>query len=147
MSSQERNDRDADAHRVWQAILRDNFRHPHNRAAVQGMEHCGSSRNPLCGDHIEVGIDEDHGVITDVRFTGYACSIAVASASLMTQAVQGSTTDMARELADGIQQWFSDDSVDLPLPGLLQPLRLLRRQSARKRCAMLAWQSLAKALP
>ena len=51
--------------------------------------------NPTCGDRIHLTMKVEDGRLTDVKFEGEGCSITMASASMMTQAIKGKTVEEA----------------------------------------------------
>ena len=51
--------------------------------------HRADGHNPLCGDRVTVYLHVEDDVVRDVRFEGAGCSISTASASMMTDALQG----------------------------------------------------------
>ena len=54
---------------------------------------------PACGDvmRLQIKVDED-GVIEDAKFKTYGCGSAIASSSLLTEWVKGSSLDQATEI-------------------------------------------------
>lgn len=55
--------------------------------------------NPSCGDRITLQLQLEDGVVKDAKFKGEGCSISMASASMMTEAVKGRTPEQVLELA------------------------------------------------
>ncbi len=86
---------------LYKEIIMDHFKNPRNRGELPPPACKAEGFNPLCGDEIVlyVNIDDD-GVITDIATGGQGCSISQSSASMMTAAVKGKTTDEARQLTD-----------------------------------------------
>ena len=86
---------------LYKEIIMDHFKNPRNRGELPPPACKAEGFNPLCGDEIVlyVTIDDD-GVITDIATGGQGCSISQSSASMMTAAVKGKTTDEARQLTD-----------------------------------------------
>lgn len=132
---------------AYKEALLDHYRHPRNKADTTDAQVTARGRNPRCGDDLEIGVDFDGDNLSRVRFRGRGCSICIASASMMTEAVAGGTRDQARRLSSFMHDWFSDDAADdADAPELLQPLSSVRAMPARKRCVMLAWEALDDAL-
>ena len=57
-------------------------------------------RNASCGDVIEIGIKTKQGKISEIKFTGEGCAIAMASTSMLTEMVKGKTVAQAKKLTD-----------------------------------------------
>lgn len=55
--------------------------------------------NPTCGDRIRLTFDIEDGIIKDAKFEGEGCSISMASASMMTQAVKGHSLGEAMQMS------------------------------------------------
>jgi nitrogen fixation NifU-like protein len=135
---------------LYQELILDHNRTPHNCGRLQHATHHAEGYNPLCGDRVfislEVGPDS---VINDVRFDGKGCAISTASASLMTDAVKGHT---AREVAALFQQFqqlvTSDKTPDAAVESLgkLAALAGVRKYPVRVKCATLAWHTLLAAI-
>lgn len=133
---------------VYREVLLEHFRHPRNRGGLEAMRHVHRGANPRCGDEIEVGVDIDEQCLRVVRFRGRGCSICIASASMMSEVLTGSTLDEARSLAGVLIGWFSEASRETP-PPISEPLTALgavREHPARWRCVLLPWEALLGSL-
>lgn len=101
----------------------DHYRNPRNRGTLEGAQIRYEDLNPLCGDQIrfEVRLD-DRGRVEAAAFDGRGCAISQASASMLTEAVQGKSLDEIKAM---------DRDDVLALLGIpLSPVRL--------KCALLA---------
>ncbi|AEH54247.1 SUF system FeS assembly protein, NifU family [Heyndrickxia coagulans 2-6] len=101
--------------------------------------------NPTCGDRIHLTMKVEGGLIRDAKFTGEGCSISMASASMMTQAVKGKTVDEALKLSrifsEMVQGKDYEESEDL---GDIEALHGVSKFPARIKCATLAWKAMEK---
>ena len=92
----------------------------------------------------------DGDVVRDVAFTGRGCSIATASASMMTDAVAGRTVGDSLAVADAVDRMLhapgADADAESVLPPALTPLLGVAPFPGRHGCAMLPWQALREAL-
>lgn len=135
---------------MYQDVLLAHYRAPKGRRVLEGATATAERKNPLCGDQIAVSVRLNEGVIDDVAFDGRGCSIATASASMMTEAVRGLAVGEARELAAAVTQMLerspADGEVAAPLPGDLQALAGVARYPQRHGCALMAWRALEDAL-
>jgi nitrogen fixation NifU-like protein len=133
---------------LYRDTLLDHYRHPRNYGALDRFHSIKRGSNPLCGDDVEVGIALDGETLTAVGFRGRGCSVCIASASMMTEAVTGMHRCEVLGLAREMQDWFSSgdgSSVQEP-PETLAPLAAVREYPARRRCVLLAWEALTDAL-
>ena len=129
-------------------MLLEHFHRPRNRGDVKDADVVRRGSNPRCGDDIEVGVFMQGERLARVKFRGRGCSLCIASASLMTEAVSGSSRGEARGLCEQVQAWFgrgAGTGLAEP-PNDLQALAAVRDHPARHRCVLLSWEALADAL-
>ena len=90
----------------------------------------------------------NNGVIQDISFVGCGCAISQASASLMTDALQGKTVSDARHIFEDFHHMLTNNDDDIPLISVdkLAVLAGVRAFPARVKCATLAWHTLESAL-
>ena len=129
---------------IYKDVLLDHYRNPRNRGQLADADVVSRGSNPRCGDDIEVGVNFQEGGLCNVMFRGRGCSVCLASASMMTEVVNGKSTQEAHQLVESMKAWFSADG-DRPSESL-QALEAVRSHSARKRCVLLAWEALGDAL-
>lgn len=129
---------------IYKDVLMDHYRNPRNRSDLTDVDVVRRGSNPRCGDDIEVGVSFNNGRLDKVLFRGRGCSVCLASASMMTEAVNGMSKQDAHQLAKAMKAWFTADGVNPSEQ--LQALEAVRSHSARKRCVLLAWEALDDAL-
>ncbi len=134
---------------LYQEIILDHYRNPHNFGEIQRSCTVVEEDNPTCGDQIKltVWVDEQH-TIQDIKFSGQGCAISIASASMMTDMVKGKTVQEASDLANTIIQTMrgEGDPDVLDEFGDLIALKGVIQFPARVKCATLAWHALQHAL-
>jgi nitrogen fixation NifU-like protein len=132
---------------LYRELILDHYRHPHHRGALAHATYKAEGYNPLCGDEIEVQLELDDGVITDVAFGGRGCSISQASASMMTDAVKGRSRDEALELLRSFKQMMLEPEKE-PAEELgdLEAFQGVAKFPVRVKCATLAWHVLEEGL-
>ena len=78
----------------------DHYRSPRNKGQLEDPTHTHEEDNPLCGDVIRIDLHvNDQDVIDEVRFDGQGCAIRQASASMLTEMIEGKTLEEAKELS------------------------------------------------
>ena len=129
----------------YMAVVSDHSKHPHHRGKVADAEVL-ELHNPTCGDVIELSlrIDAD-GKIADIAFDGAGCTISTASASMMTEAMQGKTVAEVDRLFDRVHAMLAEDG-PADAVGNLKVLSGAREFPMRVKCATLAWHTLRAAL-
>ncbi len=133
---------------LYREVILDHNRKPRNFGEIEGADRVIEGVNPLCGDRMTLYVKLDNDRIDDVRFKGTGCAISVASSSLMTERVKGSTVDESLTLFEQVhrmltEQTDAEQSVDL---GKLAALSGVREYPSRIKCASLAWHALKTAL-
>jgi len=96
---------------LYQRLVVDHNRAPRNYRVPDPCSHHARGHNPLCGDQVTLYLDIRDDVIRDIGFQGDACAIATASASMLTEALQGLALEDALELARCFE-----DALDAPAP-------------------------------
>ena len=85
---------------LYQEVILDHYRRPRNKGPLEGATHAITMSNPLCGDVIELMLRVEEGRIDRAHFAGRGCSISLASASMLTQRLQGRTISEALDLSE-----------------------------------------------
>jgi len=71
-------------------VILDRYKHPRYLGELDGPDAVHEDVNPLCGDRIRIEVHLDPGAdIRAVRYRGDACAIALASADLLAEMVEG----------------------------------------------------------
>ena len=134
---------------LYQQVILDHNKNPHNFGALDHPDCSAEGLNPLCGDHINVFLNLDGDIITDIRFNGSGCAISKSSASIMTTLLKGKTIGEAEELFGKFHDLVTaemDDKFDMDELGKLAVFAGIREFPARVKCASLAWHTLKSAL-
>lgn len=131
---------------LYQEVIIDHGRHPRNFGVMPEATTILEGYNPLCGDKLTLFLKVHHNRIEKTMFEGSGCAISMASASLMSQHLQGKSLEEARKLF----QWFHAMIVEKQSPddhlGKLAILEGVKEYPARVKCATLAWHTLLNAI-
>lgn len=130
---------------LYQEIIIDHGRHPRNFGALPNATCHKEGFNPLCGDKIELHILVQQERLEKIKFEGCGCAISMASASLMSEALQGKTISAAIDLFAAFHALVTTGVAAEKL-GKLTVLSGVREFPARVKCATLAWHTLQAAL-
>ncbi len=137
---------------MYQETLLAHHRAPHNRRPMPDATHRGSRKNPLCGDALDLFVQLADGHVLDVSFEGRGCSIAVASASMLTEVVRGLSRAESLALVERVEGMLqgarstSDVTDGGALPAALDALRGVAPFPGRHGCASMPWLALRDAL-
>lgn len=138
---------------LYHDLVLEHGRRPRNyrRPPEANYHACGD--NPLCGDHLELHVRIEAGALRELAFTGEACAIAKAAASLMTLRLAGCELHRGREVLEGFRRLVQpggDDigraAADDALLGELAAFAGVQRFPARRACALLPWEALRRVL-
>lgn len=131
---------------LYQEIILDHNRSPHNRRGMDGADMEAEGYNPLCGDRVTVRLKIDGDVVADAAFEGSGCAISTASVSLLTDAVKGKTIDEVRALFSKFHAAATGETEPDGSLGKLESLLGVRKYPARVKCATLAWHTVIAAI-
>lgn len=108
----------------------DHYRHPRCHGSIERPDARVEDANPLCGDRLQMDFRFADGRVAEVRFMGSGCSISLASASLLCEAIEGKPLDEVKAIT-------RQDVLDLLGIDELGPVR--------SKCAMLALKTVKAA--
>ncbi len=132
---------------LYQEVILDHNRRPHNFRVIDAATATQEGYNPLCGDRLTLYLTLDGDVIKDAAFQGSGCAISKASASLMTDAVKGKTVNQARELFEQFHGMITSNPEEPPADlGKLSVFAGVREFPTRIKCASLAWHTMKAAV-
>jgi nitrogen fixation NifU-like protein len=139
---------DAKLSALYQEVILDHYRRPRNKGTLPSPTASASVRNPLCGDEVDVQVAVRDGRVAEVRFGGRGCSISQASASMMTELVKGCTPEEVRALGERFADMIRGDesAAKDQVLGQARALAGVARFPTRVRCALIAWEAMARAV-
>jgi nitrogen fixation NifU-like protein len=132
---------------LYQEVILDHNRRPHNFRVIDNASAKQEGYNPLCGDRLTLYLTLEGNVIKDAAFQGQGCAISKASASLMTDAIKGKTVADARDLFEHFHAMITS-AIDTQTEdlGKLSVLSGVRDYPTRIKCASLAWHTMKAAV-
>ncbi|CAB1128936.1 iron-sulfur cluster assembly sulfur-transfer protein [Zn(2+)-dependent] [Candidatus Hydrogenisulfobacillus filiaventi] len=130
---------------LYREIILDHNQQPRNRGRLEHPTATVGLFNPTCGDQIRLDLLVEDGRVKDIRFDGQGCSISMASASMMTEAVKGKPVEEALALARGFKAFLRGEPPGVAL-GDLEVLGGVTQFPSRVKCATLAHNALEKGL-
>jgi nitrogen fixation NifU-like protein len=126
---------------IYREVILDHYQRPRNRGELENPVVKKFLHNPTCGDQIEVQMDVADGKVSAARWHGRGCSISMASASMMTQAMQGKSVAEAKQLIDLFLSMMKGEQRSYKPLGELQSLQGVSKLPVRIKCATLAWHA------
>ena len=134
---------------LYQETILEHNKNPRNFREIEDASKKALGNNPLCGDALQVFVSMHGDTISDVAFKGSGCAISKASASMMTQAVKGRTSEEAEELFGEFTKMVRGELEEEAGENHLGRLKIfagVREFPARVKCASLSWHTLSAAL-
>lgn len=114
----------------YREYILDHYRNPRNYGRLEHPDAHAEDSNPLCGDQLAIDLQIEGDKVTAVRFQGRGCAISQASASMLSEMIEG------RPVEDVIQLGKDDVLEALGIP--ISP--------ARMKCAFLSLRVLHRSL-
>ncbi len=138
----------ANLDQLYRQVIMDHYKNPRNRGEIRNGAVAVNMNNPSCGDRIQLHMVVKDGKIDQAKFIGEGCSISLASASMMTDAVKGLPIEDALELSTifsnmMLGEAYNGDKFDL---GDIEALQGVSKFPARIKCATLAWKAMERGL-
>jgi nitrogen fixation NifU-like protein len=132
---------------LYKEVILDHYKNPRNKRALPGAERSCTKNNPLCGDEITVHAHLTDGRVAEITFEGSGCSISQASASMLTEAIEGGSVEDAEAMAGRFRGMMEGKvEPDEDAFGDLMALKGVVKYPVRIKCAVLAWDVLQDAL-
>ena len=132
---------------LYRNTVLDHSRTPRNFGRLDDADRQAEGHNPLCGDKLTVYLKIPDDRIASIGFEGVGCAICIASASLMTEVIDGQSIDEAEQTTQSVLNAFGSPNHDVEdLPGEVPALAGVRSYPSRIKCATLPWKTLGQAL-
>ena len=84
---------------LYSDVIRERFRRPLFRGAIERPDVAHEDVNPLCGDRVRIQGRLADGRLAEARWTGDCCAICAASADLLLEAALGHGGLLSRDSA------------------------------------------------
>lgn len=136
---------------LYQQIILDHSKERHGAGPLDGADGEHHEFNPTCGDEItlRIKLDPAHECIEQVAWEGDGCSISMASASVLTDLVQGRPVEEALATAETFREMLrskGEGEPDEEVLGDAIAFHGVARYVMRIKCAMLGWVALEAAV-
>ena len=132
---------------LYRDIILDHYRNPRNKGDLDPAEISVSANNPLCGDEVTITarLSADGSAVEALHFSGRGCSISQASASMMTEEIEGKPLAEALKLINKFKEMMLAEG-EVEGLGDLEALQGVKKYPVRIKCAVLPWNSLLEGL-
>lgn len=132
---------------LYQQVILDHNRSPHHYGRLADATHSARGQDALCGDDILIELKVLDGRIEQAAFSGEACAITTASASMLMDWLAGRSRPEVESAHERFAALLEDPGrPDEPELGDSNHLRAVSGFPARVRNALLPWRTALAAL-
>ncbi|MCI0530922.1 MAG: SUF system NifU family Fe-S cluster assembly protein [candidate division Zixibacteria bacterium] len=134
---------------LYREIILDHYRNPRQKGELPAPALKVEGVNPLCGDQLVLYLNSNGNQVDDVRVVSTGCSISVASASMMAEAIMGKSVSEVESIISQFKELMlqkNGTSIDPEKLGDLEALQGVKKYPIRIKCALLSWNTLLEAL-
>ena len=85
---------------LYNDIVMEHFLNPKNVGEMENPDGTGVYGSPVCGDMMQIQIKVENDVIKDAKFKTFGCGSAIASSSMATSMIIGTTIEEALEITN-----------------------------------------------
>ncbi|MDQ3663884.1 MAG: SUF system NifU family Fe-S cluster assembly protein [Actinomycetota bacterium] len=129
---------------LYQEIILDHYRSPHNAGLREPYEAETHHVNPTCGDEVTLRVHLDGDTVADVSYDAEGCSISQAATSVMTDLVVGRELKEALSLHDEFLELMQGRGTVEPDEDRLEDAVAfagVAKFPTRIKCALLGWMA------
>ena len=128
-------------------IILDNFQNPANKGLKNNEDYIKiNTNNESCIDELDFELKIENNIIKDLIFDGEACAISTSSASIMIKTLLNKNVDDAINIINNYQNMIEEKQYDSDILEEAIVFDEIYKQPNRKKCALLSWNGLLKAL-
>lgn len=133
--------------KLYQDIVLDHNRWPRNFKRLPGATHSARGQDASCGDDLLIELEVVDRQVRQAAFSGDACAVTQAAASMLTVWLTGRPVDEVRAGLDRFRTLLENPAAPRDvLLGELNQLQPVGAFPARRRNALLPWRTVVKAL-
>ncbi len=128
---------------LYSEILLDHYRLPRNKGHLEHPTLTVEGVNPLCGDDLTFDLEFEGDRLKRVTFDGKGCAISMASASMLTEVLEGKTVAEVEAWIHNFRMLIRDghppEGVNM---GDMEALAGISKLPVRVKCATLPWTTI-----
>ena len=117
-----------------------------NNKNVKNYTHAAKSKNPLCGDEIQIKLVIEDEKIVDFGYQGKSCVYCQATASLLSKKLINSKKNKINELCDYAKSFFSKKQESIEKKWSFLGELFDKKNISRKECILLPFNALKKSI-
>ena len=117
-----------------------------NNKNIKNYTHAAKSKNPLCGDEIQIKLVIKNEKLVDFGYQGKSCVYCQATASLLSKKLINSKKNKINELCDYAKSFFSKKHESVEKKWSFLGKLFDKRNISRKECILLPFNALKKSI-
>ena len=118
--------------------------HTENNRNIENYTHTAKSKNPLCGDEIEIKLVMKNEKLVDFGYQGKSCIYCQATASLLSKKLINSKKNKINELCDYAKSFFNKKQESIEKKWSFLSKLFDQKNISRKECILLPFNALKK---
>ena len=115
-----------------------------NNKNIKNYTHAAKSKNPLCGDEIQIKLVIEDEKIVDFGYQGKSCVYCQATASLLSKNLINSEKNKIIELCDYAKSFFNKEQERIKKKWFFLNKLFDQKNISRKECILLPFNALKK---
>ena len=115
-----------------------------NNKNIKNYTHVAKSKNPLCGDEIEIKLVMKNEKLVDFGYQGKSCVYCQATASLLSKNLINSKKNKIEELCDYAKSFFNKEQESIEKKWSFLSKLFDQKNLSRKECILLPFNALKK---
>ena len=117
-----------------------------NNRNVKNYTHAAKSKNPLCGDEIQIKLVIEDEKLVDFGYQGKSCVYCQATASLLSKKLINSKKNKINELCDYAKSFFNKKQESIEKKWSFLGKLFDKKNISRKECILLPFNALKKSI-
>ena len=128
-------------------IMLEHYQKPINRGLIEDSTYQKiNTRNASCVDNVDIMLKIENDKIIDIRFDGEACAISTSATSIMIKTLIGKTINEVQNIISNYENMINEKPFDSEVLEELIVYDEIYKQPSRKRCALLPFGAIKKAI-
>ena len=129
------------------SIILEHYQNPLNKGLIEDNSYQKINvNNEGCIDDIVLMVKIEDNIIKDIRFDGEACAISTSATSIMIKTLLNKSIDEVINIFNNYENMINEKEYDQNMIGECIVYNEIYKQPNRKKCALLPWIGLKRAL-
>ena len=117
-----------------------------NNKNIKNYTHVAKSKNPLCGDEIQIKLVIKNEKLVDFGYQGKSCVYCQATASLLSKNLINSKKNKIKELCHYAKSFFNKEQKSIEKKWSFLSKLFDKKNISRKECILLPFNALKKSI-